>query len=316
MEEKESTCFEGEGDGVTAERGQAKELQDEHRTCSPLSGRTPLFEAQNSARYQRQSYIDYYQKLTGANLAVFIDQIYPDCIVVFEDVLFDCSPNKELHVLLSSPGGDGETALRLLRLMHSHCSRLRVIVPDMAKSAATIMCLGADEIVMGPSGDLGPIDPQFTFAQGGMASAKEIVAAVDEAEKRVNENPNSFPLFSSLLSDVNMLMVEQARSNLNRSESLMKEALSSLPRRTTAEVEKLTATLKAPLIDDPSTHSSVFSADDALRYGLPVKKADTGDDTWKTIWALWTSYYAIGAFPNGRTSVYEGYRASHVRFPS
>ena len=48
------------------------------------------------------------------------------------------------------------------------------------------------------------------------ASAKEIVAAVDEAEHRVTNNPDSFPLFASLLSEVNMLMVEQARSALDR----------------------------------------------------------------------------------------------------
>ena len=95
----------------------------------------------------------------------------------------------------------------------------------------------------------------------------------------------------------------------------MREALASSPRRNQGEVNKLAKKLKAPLIDDPSTHSAVFSADDALRYGLPAEKADTSSEAWRTIWELWTSYYAIGAFPNGGTSVYEGFHASHVRLP-
>ena len=185
-------------------------------------------------------------------------------------------------------------------------------MPDMAKSAATILCLGADSILMGPSGDLGPIDPQMILnnspSGSGMASAKEIVAAVDEAEQRVNSNPNSFALFSSLLSDVNMLMIEQARSALNRSESLMRGSLASLPERSADEVDALADSLKAPLIDNPSSHS----ADDAIGFGLPVEKADIEGREWRLIWALWTRYFAMGCFPRGRQTIYEGVRASHV----
>lgn len=306
----------GEVDGLQAPGGEAQELHPVGGARPFLSGRTPLFEAQNSDRYQRQKLVEHYQELTGANLITFIDQIYPDGIVMLEDLLYDCSSERELHVLLSSPGGDGETALRMIRVMQSHCSRLTFIVPDMAKSAATILCLGADRILMGPAGDLGPIDPQMRFPTGAMASAKEIVAAIDEAERRVNDNPNSFPLFSSLLSDVNMFMVEQARSALSRSESLMKEALASLPSRTAQETEELAARLKAPLIEDPSSHSAVVSADDALRLGLPVERADVASEEWRTVWALWTHYFALGAFPAGRASVYEGQRASNVQRPS
>lgn len=292
---------------------EAEELQDGCGESPVEVARTPLFEARNAERYRRQSLIKRYKELTGANLVTFIDSIYPDCLVQMEDILYDCDQRFELHVLLASPGGDGETALKIIRLMHSHCSKLTIVVPDMAKSAATIICLGADEILMGPVGDLGPIDPQMVLGGGrSMASAKEIVAALDEAERRVNENPNSFPLFSSLLSDVNMLMIEQARSALDRSESLMREALSSLPRRKDDEIDRLSSDLKAPLIDDPSIHSAVFSADDAARYGLPVKKADVCSEQWRIIWNLWTSYYAMGCFPAGNTSVYEGLRASNV----
>lgn len=58
-----------------------------------------------------------------------------------------------------------------------------------------------------------------------VVSAKEIVAAVAEAEERIRVNPDSFPLFASLLPDVNMLMVEQAEATLSRSEAPMEEAL-------------------------------------------------------------------------------------------
>src|SRR5262249_17470124 len=44
--------------------------------------------------------------------------------------------------------------------------RLRVIVPDFAKSAGTLMALGADQIVMGDTSELGPIDPQVILNDG------------------------------------------------------------------------------------------------------------------------------------------------------
>ena len=45
-------------------------------------------------------------------------------------------------------------------------SRLRMIVPDLAKSAATLMVLGADSILMSDTSELGPIDPQVVLADG------------------------------------------------------------------------------------------------------------------------------------------------------
>ncbi|MCL2465868.1 MAG: hypothetical protein FWF02_08625 [Micrococcales bacterium] len=245
-----------------------------------------------------------------------IDQITPTNMTILEDFLFDCDPSEDLHLLLASPGGDGETALRMVRSMQQRCRELTVVVPDMAKSAATILCLGAHHILMGPGGDLGPIDPQMISITGDgrskmMASAKEIVAAVDEAEKRVTTNPDSYPLFASLLSDVNMLMVEQARSALDRSAALMSEALSAPGCRTDEDVRALADRLQDPLIEAPTSHSAVVSADDAIRLGLPAIKADPASDQWRLLWSLWTRYFAMGCWPAGLNAVYEGVRASH-----
>ncbi|MDR0416263.1 MAG: ATP-dependent Clp protease proteolytic subunit [Propionibacteriaceae bacterium] len=295
-----------------ATRGQAQELPADGGSDLIVPSRTPLFFAENADRYDRQALIGKYQHITGANLIVVIDQIYPTNMTILEELLFDCDPDKDLHLLLSSPGGDGETALRMVRSMQQRCRELTVVVPDMAKSAATILCLGANHILMGPSGDLGPIDPQMIFEEKMIASAKEIVAAVAEAEQRVTNNPDSYPLFASLLADVNMLMVEQARSALDRSAALMVEALKSQGARSDEEVKALTERLQAPLIEAPASHSAVISADDATNLGLPVIKADTSSEPWRVLWSLWTRYFSMRCFPNGQKAIYEGQRASHA----
>jgi ClpP class serine protease len=187
-----------------------------------------------------------------------------------------------------------------------------MLVPDMAKSAATLVCLGSHKIIMGPGGDLGPVDPQFQMGSRSLASAKEIVEAVKEAEERVTKNPDTFPLFTGLLSDVNMLMLEQARNALARTGAMVKEALESQGDRTKEEVATLATKLQKPLIDDPASHSAVFPAVAAAENGLPAVAADPASKQWQVLWALWTKYFALGCFPNGTTAVYEGRKASHV----
>ena len=147
-----------------------------------MTSRTPLFAAEHSERYERQKIIREYQELTSAKLIVIIDSISPTNMTIMEELLVDLTKEQDLHLILCSPGGDGETAIRMVRSMQQRCRELTVIVPDMAKSAATIICLGAHHILMGPGGDLGPIDPQMILRDDDglrtVANAKEIVAAV------------------------------------------------------------------------------------------------------------------------------------------
>ena len=54
-------------------------------------------------------------------------------------------------------------------------------MPNKAKSAATMVCLGASEILMGPSSELGPVDPQFSDPQSGQwFSAYNIVQSYED----------------------------------------------------------------------------------------------------------------------------------------
>lgn len=304
------------GAGEEPPSGEAEELPLRGRSSQlDPAARTPLYYSRHADRYARQALIRDYESRVGCSLIVLIDQIFPDNMTLLEELLFDCDPSKPLHVLIASPGGDGETAIRMVRSMQSRCSELTMLVPDMAKSAATLMCLGADHIVMGPGGDLGPVDPQFQLGGRSLASAKEIVAAIDEAEARVKESPETFPLFAGLLSEVNMLMVEQARSALNRTGAMVSEALSCVPGRTAEVVAALTESLKAPLIEDPASHSAVIPAQAAASFGLPAVSTDPSSPEWVLIWQLWTRYFVMGCFPAGPVAVYEGRRASQVMSP-
>lgn len=63
-----------------------------------------------------------------------------------------------LDVILDSGGGNADAAYQLTTFLKSRSNKLRVFVPDWAKSAATLFCLGADEIWMSETAELGPLD--------------------------------------------------------------------------------------------------------------------------------------------------------------
>src|SRR6266852_4121525 len=188
-----------------------------------------------------------------------IDQIDPDSATLFAELLAGAGPDRDLHLLLRSRGGDGEVAVRLARMAQAESRRFVVVVPDIAKSAATIFALGADEIIMGPSSDLGPIDPQVLVPDRGYVSAKEVIAAVDNALTDVSERPGTYALHSALLGmgNVDATLYQFAAAALGQTREIARQALGSNPRRSDESVEALAEKVTERLITDPQAHSAV-----------------------------------------------------------
>jgi Serine dehydrogenase proteinase len=274
---------------------------------SALPSQSPLFHAQQADRYERQQLIARYEELFNCRLVVLIDAIFPYSVTHFEELIYDNTADRDLHLVLASPGGDGETAVRIVRAAQARCRELTVIVPDLAKSAATLLAIGAHHILMAPASDLGPIDPQFQFPDGSLVAAKDIIAAVDDATAKVQAAPDTYPIHAALLSDVSALMVQQARSELLRTGDLLEEALRSNPDRTLARVASLKKKLRVPLIQRPKTHAAIFNVWDAQKAGLPAEAVDPSSDQWQRIWRLWAKYFAMGP-----PRVYEGVKASII----
>src|SRR5215831_14460106 len=59
------------------------------------------------------------------------------------------SASEPLDVVLSSPGGDIDAAYVIARELRRRGGHVTVYVPLTAKSAATLLCLAADELVLG-----------------------------------------------------------------------------------------------------------------------------------------------------------------------
>ena len=91
-----------------------------------------------------------------------------------------------LDLILETPGGSGEIAEDIVRLLRKKYNDIAVIIPGWAKSAGTIIAMAADEILMGSTSALGPIDAQLSW-QGKRFSADALLEGMNKIKDEVAE---------------------------------------------------------------------------------------------------------------------------------
>ena len=91
--------------------------------------------------------------------------ITPTDLLPFKDQLTYLA-TKDIDIILETPGGIAETVDDMVDLIRSKYDRVGIIIPGMAKSAGTIFAMAGDEILMGTSSSLGPIDAQIINNNG------------------------------------------------------------------------------------------------------------------------------------------------------
>lgn len=149
---------------------------------------------QELAEFTGRSCIVYETSFTppaGATPENFTISLDPD-VQAFMEVVHGLPRDVPLDLILHSPGGSAEAAEAIIDYLRGRFPGLRVIVPIAAMSAATMMSMAADEIVMGAHSQLGPIDPQLTIStpEGPRsAPAAAIREQFDEAAADLSQHP-------------------------------------------------------------------------------------------------------------------------------
>jgi ClpP class serine protease len=135
--------------------------------------KTPMYQAQNAERYLRQAQIKDLQKAANSRLLCYVAgsgaQITRDDTIGLVELLHNVPLGSNIDFLLHTGGGDIDAAEKIVSMLRAAVGkegRFRVVVPDFAKSAGTLISLAADKILMSDSSELGPIDPQFLKRDG------------------------------------------------------------------------------------------------------------------------------------------------------
>lgn len=91
-------------------------------------------------------------------------QMAQDVLPLFIKQINSIESTDAIDLMIISNGGDPIVSWRIVSLLREKFKKVSVLIPYTAYSAATLLALGADEIIMHPFGNLGPLDPQLSFA--------------------------------------------------------------------------------------------------------------------------------------------------------
>ena len=268
---------------------------------------SPFFRALNAPRYERQGEIRRYEETSSRSLVIVHGPITPTVITPFADAVNDVDRGTPLDLMLTSVGGDGETSLRMASMCHGEREDFRIIVADMAASAATLLSLAAETIVMSDTSALGPIDPQVLLQKRHQyIPAKNIVAIVDDLEERTKVNPQAFELYASLLADIDAVIYQTAKAAIRRTEELVPELLQLRQNPPSQdEIDRIAQELQSHAM-----HSATIGHQQAIQLGLPVLYMSSQSDQWEMLWRLHAHYVALmGAYPTDSVAI-EGRRVS------
>ena len=218
-----------------------------------------------------------------------------------ETVLTSVSGADQINLLLHSPGGDGTIVEKMVDMCRSHLAggnrKLRVIIPNIAKSAATLMAVGADQIVMGYCSELGPIDPQVQIAVSGViqwVSALAFVESRDELMKQIAQAVKKKETTVGLLQQLAGLNIPFTNECSNSIAFAKKTAVTLLDKymlRPAFERPKARAK-KASEIAEKLLSKQLFpvhgqyidGATAKKELGLEVEVLDKDDQLWQLLW--------------------------------
>jgi hypothetical protein len=182
----------------------------------------------------------------------------------------------EIDVILHSPGGSPEATESIVRMLRERFKSVRFIVPAIAKSAATMMCMSGDEIIVGVTAELGPTDPQMVI-NGKQSPAHGIIGQFEAAKGELGKNNKALPAWLPILEQYGPALLAQCETAIKLSNKLVAEWLRTYMFK---DDTKQRARYKADKISKYLTdkkhlsHSRAITVDELKKRGLKIKSAN------------------------------------------
>ena len=235
-----------------------------------LPVQSPLFWVEQKDRYLRQLLIRDLEELTGRRLVVYfanrfenaqIDQ--RDCAFMAE--LFGDVGADPVDLLLETVGGETDATESVITLLRNITQDFRVIVANAAKSNGTLLCFASKCIIMGPTSELGPIEPLV----GGI--------------------PCSI-LIQQQIANQNFALHKFGEFALNQSRKLARTLLSDgmMKGKPAADIDAVVQKLSSR--DVYFSHGSAIDHTEAISLGLAVEYLKPDDPIWQRSWLLYCMY--------------------------
>ncbi len=188
----------------------------------------------------RRKYLALLYQKTGRNVILYATKwtqtgapINPETIsITDEDIqglmeVIHGLQGPNIDLILHSPGGSPEATEAFVSYLRTKFTHVRVIVPQAAMSAATMLACSANSIVMGKHSSLGPIDPQMILETPLGARAHPAQAILDQFKLAKEEcrDPKNLSSWLPILGQYGPSLLVECENAINLARSLVSEWL-------------------------------------------------------------------------------------------
>jgi hypothetical protein len=220
----------------------------------------------------------------------------------FTDLVNHINGTDSIDVLIHSPGGRPDATERIVYILRSRFKEVNFLIPHSAYSAATMLALSGNNIIMHPSATLGPIDPQINGIP-----ARSIKRGFEKVKRIImEEGPEALPAYIPLIEKYSLDLLELC----DDSEKLSKELVGSWLKQYMFKDKINQSTIKKAVnyfsnYDKHLLHSRplVYDKLKALKLNIQVADSPLRD-------LLWEAYILINGFFN-ITAFVKLYESSH-----
>jgi len=210
----------------------------------------------------------------------------------FTDLINSVKESDAVDVLLHSPGGRPDATERLVKLLRSHFKEVDFLIPHSAYSAATMLALSGNNIILHPSATLSPIDPQINglparIRKNGFEKIKERIS---------KEGPKTLPAYIPLIEkSISLELLELCEDSEKLSIALVSNWLKQyMFKGKENSDEKIKEAVKyLSNYNEHLMHSRPLSIEKLSSFGLKIEYAD---DTLQDL--LWEAHILINGFFN------------------
>lgn len=255
---------------------------------------------ESSQDYIRHKYISSLSDLTGRNTITYysgwlgkpnaynVDINDNDMNGIMNCVHgLDCS--KGLDLILHTPGGSPAAAEAIVYYLRNKFSNdIRVIVPQLAMSAGTMIACSAKTIIMGIQSSLGPIDPQFDGIP-----AYNIKSEFEEAKQDLLDNPDNVRYWGIKLQQYPAAFMKSAIDAIEISGKLVYEWLGSCMFDNSIETDrKIVSNIVSKLNEHENSkiHNRHYNSEFCKSIGLKIEMMEESDSLQDAILSLHHAY--------------------------
>jgi len=202
-----------------------------------------------------------------------------------------------IALVIDSPGGIGKCGYQLANLLRRHCDGFVAVVPRSAKSAATLLTLGAKQIILGKYAELGPLDvqlfdPEYEGVRSGLDEVQSLerlfapaLEAVDQcmllwANRSGKKLDTLLPIATKFVAEMMRPLFEKIDTvTYTQKSRILKEAEDYAIRLLQPEYGEVEAAMIArALVENYSVHDFAIDADEARTLMLDVADATPEQD--------------------------------------